>query len=510
MFAALLVLDYLLNVLVLPPATPATGLCTILGLVTAVYGYLTYRHFNPTVLIIFAVVVLYFGGLPKYKIRFTGFRSVAQGATPFDYYRNPVRQYPHPRPPEFVDRTRFGEWGRRPLAVVCVSGGGIRAAVWATRLLCELERTIDQFPSHVPLITGASGGMLGAACYCATLQKPGAAGLLHGRPPRDLIESVSRDSLSPVVHQMLFHDLPLMFAPWPIGCDRGQVLERTWNANLGNALDMTFEQLRQGEEEGWRPSLVFTPMLVEDGRRLLITNADIEFLTTSQGSYLDHTRGFVQDEVYSRSAFNCFELFPEAHHTLKLATAVRMNASFPYVTPAGALPTDPRRRVVDAGYYDNYGGDLAAGWLAACLTDPAKLERLRRGVCGIVLIEIRDGVSDLSGPVNDFIKPRPPTPLGRGFDELSAPPDAMLAARESVSLFRNDTKLDWLVRAFRDHGFDERFFTAALFEFTGEASLSWYLSDNERRALDSCATSQPVTGKLKQLADWWKQRQDER
>ena len=39
-----------------------------------------------------------------------------------------------------------------------------------------------------------------------------------------------------------------------------------------------------------------------------------------------------------------------------------MNASFPYISPAVSLPVDPPRRVVDAGYYDNYGVNLAAAW----------------------------------------------------------------------------------------------------------------------------------------------------
>jgi len=40
-----------------------------------------------------------------------------------------------------------------------------------------------------------------------------------------------------------------------------------------------------------------------------------------------------------------------------------MNASFPLVSPGVSLPTTPPRRVVDAGYYDNHGVNLAAMWL---------------------------------------------------------------------------------------------------------------------------------------------------
>src|SRR5207248_10410694 len=68
-----------------------------------------------------------------------------------------------------------------PLIVVTVSGGGIRAAVWTFVVLTELELAFADkgfdFPAHVRLITGASGGMVGAGYYVATLPPPG------DRPP---------------------------------------------------------------------------------------------------------------------------------------------------------------------------------------------------------------------------------------------------------------------------------------------------------------------------------------
>ena len=45
------------------------------------------------------------------------------------------------------------------------SGGALRAAIWTETVLGYLDQKIDDFPHHVRLITGASGGMLGAARY---------------------------------------------------------------------------------------------------------------------------------------------------------------------------------------------------------------------------------------------------------------------------------------------------------------------------------------------------------
>ena len=66
----------------------------------------------------------------------------------------------------------------------------------------------------------------------------------------------------------------------------------------------------------------------------------------------------------SVSAVEFFPLLGEpSRDNLKLASAVLMSSTFPYVTSAAALPTDPPRHVVDAGYYDNYGVNLAASWV---------------------------------------------------------------------------------------------------------------------------------------------------
>ena len=40
---------------------------------------------------------------------------------------------------------------------------------------------------------------------------------------------------------------------------------------------------------------------------------------------------------------------------LKILTALRMNASFPYVTPNLRLPSEPAIEVMDAGIADNFG-----------------------------------------------------------------------------------------------------------------------------------------------------------
>ena len=60
-----------------------------------------------------------------------------------------------------------------------------------------------------------------------------------------------------------------------------------------------------------------------------------------------------------------------------------MNATFPYVSPAVRLPVSPARRVVDAGYYDNYGINVAASWIQE------HREWIRLHTSGVVLIQVQ-------------------------------------------------------------------------------------------------------------------------
>ena len=99
------------------------------------------------------------------------------------------------------------------LVVVCASGGGIAAAYWTTLCLVELEEKVPKFPSHLRLVTGSSGGMLGAGLYVASLESPVQPNQPKPKPEdrlRDLkgVWNKNCDFLTPVVQQMVFRDLP--------------------------------------------------------------------------------------------------------------------------------------------------------------------------------------------------------------------------------------------------------------------------------------------------------------
>jgi len=352
---------------------------------------------------------------------------------------------------------------------------------------------------------------------------------------RQLARVVSSDSLSPVVRQLVFRDVPLAFVPFSRHRDRGRALQDAWAANLtskvptgANVLPLStpVAKLAGDESRGDWPFLVFSPMLVEDGRRLIVSNLDLSTVTDHEMRWLSHLEPGPPPSmsmkpvtsVASRSAYALAELDPGSLDRLELGTAARMSASFPFVSPAVALPTDPERRVVDAGYYDNYGVELACSWLRLLLQKHR--DDLRARLDGILVIQIRDNVSELSvtagapptaeEPVAEDRKelqrirdrgaerPR----LFRGFEGLTSPLEGVLSARESVMLFRNDAQLEAAMQLYSAAFGSDDFLMTTNFEFAGEASLSWHLSDAERELLVSQAEAQVITDKIEAIGKW--------
>ena len=207
------------------------------------------------------------------------------------------------------------------LVVVAASGGGIVASYWTAACLERIERENPEFPKRLRVITGASGGMLGAAVYVA--RQPPAFGQ---RTAAQTAQDVAEDSLTPVVRRMMLGDLPRSFYGGKHRLDRGRTLEDAWKTNTGGATGARMSNLAEGEKLGSRPSLVLSPMVIESGRFLLISNLDVEGLG---------------------NGIQFFPRFPAARDAFELGTAVRIECILsvcqPECQPADR-PAVPRRR----------------------------------------------------------------------------------------------------------------------------------------------------------------------
>lgn len=555
--------------------SPVVVLCVILGLLNAVYGFVAYRapglqHVVFIVLIVTGIAANARWANPyaDYKLTLPGLEEYydaplvleedapdAQGKSKrLDHYydllqRQANGQSPKPDliPSEEPLRKMRERWqavhgkeSKPRIVLVSTSGGGIRAAVWTAVVLEGLERELDPaFRGHIRMFTGASGGMVGAGLYVAEFEDT-PAGKRDFDPETGLgglSGELAQDSLRRTVQTMLLSDVPSVWLPGRVNWDRGRELERVWAEKTprpngqASGFRRPFSELAPLERDGLRPSLVFSPMMVEDARRLLISNLDLMPLTVASGPVVN----FKPDEASGRHPFpgaperpllslsgvELFRLFPGARAKFQMGTAARVNASFPYLSPGVSLPTYPPRRLVDAGYYDNYGVNLAAVWLAN------NQQAIRDNTSGVVLIEIRayrngyarwhfqddEAERKYPGgkPGTDEDKSGQRRRRDRGAVEatlegLSTPAEAIANMRARAAYYRNDELLDWLDREF--NGAYEKgrpkgkpggaeFFTTVAFECEVDAALSWTLPRGEATVVAESFYSEPANRKMR-------------
>ncbi|PSR12010.1 MAG: phospholipase [Bacteroidetes bacterium] len=272
--------------------------------------------------------------------------------------------------------------GAKPKVVLlCASGGGLKAAAWSTYVL-QVADSLSQgrlFDQTI-LMTGASGGMLGMA-YLRELyrrQENGDSVNLH---QRQYLDHICLDILNTVAFTLVSNDI---FLPWsrfeyngyPYFKDRGYAMEQQLNENTGGVLDKPLAAYRDPERSGNIPLLYLNPAIVNDGRQMVISPQGVTFMMLAP---LGQQRGdaFEVDAVDFR-----WLLASKGADSLRFLTALRMNATYPYVLPTVRLPTTPEIALIDAGFRDNYG------ILAATRFIQVFQNWIRENTSGVVLVQI--------------------------------------------------------------------------------------------------------------------------
>lgn len=355
--------------------------------------------------------------------------------------------------------------------VVAASGGGIKAAAWTARVLTGLEASARAnfssnprvFGDSVRLISSVSGGSVGAM-YFVSEYAPDGSGLPPDTPTLESAVAQSEaSSLDDIAWGLVYPDFLRIFIPVFGRLDRGAALEAALTRELPNRkhrLERPLAEWRDGVLQGWRPAVVFNATVVESGERFLLGTTD---LAPAVG------RSSLRDPQ-----------FPQfAAHDISLVTAARLSATFPYVSPA-ARPDIPGTQIhaVDGGYTDNYGMATLLTWLDQALA--AEGNPVRR----VLIIEIR-----ASPPASE-----PPPLSWRGWPFQSyAPISAMLNVRDTGQLPRNEEERLILTRlaAAQSQSIEIQ---DAVFEYCPtDAPLSWHLSPNDKKEIETIWTSPTTT-----------------
>ncbi len=267
------------------------------------------------------------------------------------------------------------------MVITSVSGGGLKAAVWAMKVLQTSDSlTNGHFMEHTALMTGASGGMIGTAYY-RSLHLENKLGNLSNPNDPVYLDNISKDLLNSVSFSIVSNDIFLPFSGFYYGehryiKDRGYMFEKQLNENTGYIMDRPLSYFRQPELDAKIPMVIVSPSIVNDARRLLISPHGVSFLS-SVSFEMDNETGSEIDAVDFHSLFKNQEA-----DSLRFTSALRMNATYPFILPNVHLPSKPAIEVMDAGFRDNMGILSAARFIQVYQ------EWLRENTSGVVLIQI--------------------------------------------------------------------------------------------------------------------------
>jgi hypothetical protein len=378
--------------------------------------------------------------------------------------------------------------GKRRIILVATAGGGIQAAAWTARVLRGLEQECEQhsrsfpeqpacdFRDSVVLISGVSGGSLGAIAYARSFTE-----FPSHVDPTEVPTNAVRPALDEVAWAWLNPDVGRAIMPWfrTQYIDRGWALEEKWAAIHKTYVPRVrgFHRLvfDHGDEtwlgdwaretsEHTMPALLLNATLVEKGQPLVFSSTNFPRPNDPRG---------LQDFYRLYCGFD-----------IRVTTAARLSASFPYVAPAAranAIPvTAGSDHVVDGGYYDNYGITALLGWLEDAIHNTPS-DQLTNELNDVLILQIRPFAQGA---------PRPPRATGWGF-QAAAPVDALLDVRDTGQSARDQTELALFTRAHapKVHVWRADFFYPTISsgqdEDCKEPPLSWKLSLEQIGCIDT-------------------------
>jgi hypothetical protein len=355
-----------------------------------------------------------------------------------------------------------------PMVILNVSGGGQRSAVWAMKVLQEADSLSNgDLYRLTHLITGSSGGMLGAAFYREAKYRHAKGEFdIHPYSP-ELQRLMAMDLLNPTCFTLAVNDLFFRVKrvdyegrSYPL--DRGYSFDRKLASNTLGVLDRRFIDYQDLERSGLMPTMILGPSVVGDGRKLLMASRGISYLTFTRPG-----PGVYKDKEYDGVEFRRLFRNQDAD-SLSFLTALRLSASFPYITPLVNMPSEPGIELIDAGVRDNEGFELALRYIFQ------HRKWIEENTAGVVVLQIKanrpNEIPIADGPVTRLDRlTRPIGGVFTSFHNFQVYNKSML-----MQYSREELKLPIEIVRFLLFDSDK-----------DRVSLSWHLTNMEKERIQS-------------------------
>jgi hypothetical protein len=230
-----------------------------------------------------------------------------------------------------------------PVIMIATQGGGIRGLSWTTRVFNYLDTAYPGFLNQTFVISGVSGGGVGATAYLSWLRDRQLG--IDPIPGYEHLDGFTkRDHLSTLTASFAFGDNFQRFLPVPISAlERSKMLGFTWNKYYKECVG--HDSFSKSFLEMWYPgkgfnynlpSLMLNGTLAENGQRVITSNLDVAASTwfADDIDFFNFTR---RDINRSFAALNC--------------------SRFPFITSGGLMEGGGTRKghIVDGGYRENTG-----------------------------------------------------------------------------------------------------------------------------------------------------------
>ncbi|HNP19876.1 MAG TPA: patatin-like phospholipase family protein [Fulvivirga sp.] len=376
-------------------------------------------------------------------------------------------------------KAKFPNEEKPKMVFVCVSGGGQRAALWTLNTLQKADSiTSGNLFKHTMLITGASGGLIGAS-YFRELALRKKHGQIENLYSSEYLDRMGSDNLNAIIFSLLMNDMFDRFQQFEYQGitypkDRGYSFERQLSKNTNGYLDKPLKAYQQPEFNSEIPMMILAPTIINDGRKLYISPQPVSYLINPLDS------GYMKDKINGVEFLSFFK--NQGSENLRFLSGLRMSAAFPYITPNISLPSNPPLEIMDAGVTDNFGISDAIQFLFAFK------EWIHENTSGVVFVSIRDSEKD--GPVERK------TNLSL-FEKTTMPISSIYQNFESLQDITNDNKMEYARSWFkgeiervdiqyvpREYILENKSKTDSLkLEHLRRASLSWRLTSREKQSL---------------------------
>lgn len=372
------------------------------------------------------------------------------------------------------------------LVVLNVSGGGVRSALYTFNTLAEIDSSMNgQLLQHAQLISGSSGGLIGASYYRELfLRNKGASEILNHK--QKYLNNISKDLLNATAFSFIISDLFLNFQQFKYNGqtylkDRAYAFEEQLNENTGHILDKKISEYYLPELKADIPRLIITPTIVNDGRSMVISPLQSSYLLKSKNN--SEYKEALADGLDFMSFFE-----DQDAQNLRYLTALRMNATFPYIMPAAQLPSDPAFQVMDAGVRDNYGVQISIRYLIAFR------QWILQNTSGVVFVQIRDN--------NKYEQSQMKTI--RSLWEKTMSPFKNLSSNLIVMQdYVNDSFSEYLKTLYGDN---INFVDFQMHQNEDRVSLSWHLTEKEKQYVVQQGSSTDNIAAIKYLKSILKEK----